>query len=56
MHIYLNNLPELFDEKYFDSHDIAVRNKDCDIKGAIRLTINNKEIMEYVFKKLREYN
>jgi histidinol-phosphate aminotransferase len=43
-------------KKYFDSHDIAVRNKDCDIKGAIRLTINNKEIMEYVFKKLREYN
>lgn len=40
---------------YFDSHSIAVRNKNSDIKGAIRLTINNREIMEHVFQVLSEY-
>ena len=42
-------------KEYFDSHSIAVRNKDCDIKGAIRLTINNKDVMETVFQVLRKY-
>jgi histidinol-phosphate aminotransferase len=42
-------------KKYFDSHSIAVRNKDCDIKGAIRLTINNGEVMKIVFDILRKY-
>jgi histidinol-phosphate aminotransferase len=42
-------------KEYFDSHSIAVRNKDSDIKGAIRLTINNREIMEKVFEILKKY-
>ena len=42
-------------KKYFDSHSIAVRNKDCDIKGAIRLTINNRQILEKVFELLKKY-
>jgi len=42
-------------KSYFDLHSIAVRNKDSDIKGAIRLTINNREIMEHVFQILKKY-
>ena len=42
-------------KKYFDSYSIAVRNKDCDIKGAVRLTINNGEVMEKVFEILANY-
>lgn len=42
-------------KKYFDSHDIAVRNKNDDIKGAVRLTINKKEILEIVFDILKKY-
>jgi len=41
--------------KYFDSFSIAVRNKDSDIKGAIRLTITNREVMEQVFQILKNY-
>lgn len=40
---------------YLDSHSIAVRNKDDDIKGAIRLTINNKSTIEFVFEVLKLY-
>jgi histidinol-phosphate aminotransferase len=42
-------------KKHFDSYSIAVRNKDCDIRGAIRLTINNEEITEKVFEVLNHY-
>lgn len=42
-------------KKFFDSHSIAVRNKDSDIKGAIRLTINNKEVLDKVFEVLKNY-
>jgi hypothetical protein len=42
-------------KKYFDNLSIAVRNKDCDIKGAIRMTIDKKEILEYVFNQLLKY-
>lgn len=42
-------------KKYFDTYSIAVRNKDCDIKGAIRLTINQEEVMEKVFDVLKKY-
>jgi len=42
-------------KQYFDSHSIAVRNKDCDIKGAIRLTINPLNVLEKVFDLLKKY-
>jgi len=42
-------------KKHFDSYSIAVRNKDSDIKGAVRLTINEKEVMEKVFETLKKY-
>ena len=42
-------------KKLFDSHSIAVRNKDSDIKGAIRLTINNIEVLDKVFEVLKNY-
>ena len=42
-------------KKHFDSYSIAVRNKDSDIKGAIRLTINDRDVMEKVFEALNNY-
>lgn len=42
-------------KNYMDLYGIAVRNKDSDIKGAIRLTISSKSIMEYVFEALKLY-
>jgi histidinol-phosphate aminotransferase len=42
-------------KKYFDLHSIAVRNKDSDIKGAVRFTMINKDIMEKVFEILKKY-
>ena len=42
-------------KEYFDLYSIAVRNKDSDIKGAIRLTINNMEVMKEVFEILKKY-
>ena len=40
---------------FFDGHSIAVRNKDCDIKGALRITIGTLESMEKVFEVLKLY-
>lgn len=42
-------------KRYFDTYSMAVRNKDCDIKGAIRLTINDEEVMNKVFEILKKY-
>ena len=42
-------------KKYFDLHSIAVRNKNCDIKGAVRFTIIDKQAMEEVFEILNKY-
>jgi histidinol-phosphate aminotransferase len=42
-------------KNYFDSHSMAVRNKDCDIKGAIRLTIGEQSLMNKVFEILNKY-
>jgi len=42
-------------KNYFDENGIAVRNKDSDITGAIRLTLSNKEILEIVFEVLKKY-
>jgi histidinol-phosphate aminotransferase len=43
-------------KKYFDSFSIAVRNKDCDIKGAIRITVFDKESVEKVIEVLKKYS
>ena len=40
---------------FFDEHSIAVRNKDCDIKGALRITIGLQESMEKVIEVLKIY-
>ena len=40
---------------YFDNNKIAVRNKNLDIKGAIRITIPPYNICEIVMKLLYEY-
>jgi histidinol-phosphate aminotransferase len=42
-------------KKYFNTNDVAVRNKDSDIKGAIRITINDFDSMKYVFDILENY-
>ena len=42
-----------FIKKLFDNHSIAVRNKDSDIKGAIRITIASQDIMEKVINVLQ---
>lgn len=42
-------------KKYFNSYNVAVRNKDSDIKGAIRITIHNLDDMKYVFDILEKY-
>jgi histidinol-phosphate aminotransferase len=42
-------------KRYFDLNSIAVRNKDSDIKGALRMTFDNKELMEKVFEILKKY-
>jgi histidinol-phosphate aminotransferase len=42
-------------KNYLENYSVAVRNKDDDIKGAIRLTINNKETLEFVFNALKLY-
>ena len=40
---------------FFDGHSIAVRNKDCDIKGALRITVGMQETMEKVIEVLKLY-
>jgi len=40
---------------FFDGYSIAVRNKDCDIKGALRITIGSRESMEKVMEVLKLY-
>jgi histidinol-phosphate aminotransferase len=40
---------------FFDEHSIAVRNKDCDIKGALRITVGTCESMEKVIEVLKLY-
>jgi histidinol-phosphate aminotransferase len=40
---------------YFDNHSVAVRNKNSDITGAIRLTINTEEILDIVFDLLKKF-
>jgi histidinol-phosphate aminotransferase len=40
---------------FFDEHSIAVRNKDCDIKGALRITMGTLESMEKVMEVLKLY-
>jgi len=40
---------------FFDGHSIAVRNKDCDIKGALRITVGTQESMEKVIEVLKLY-
>lgn len=40
---------------FFDGHSIAVRNKDCDIKGALRITVGIQETMEKVMEILKSY-
>jgi histidinol-phosphate aminotransferase len=40
---------------FFDGHSIAVRNKDSDIKGALRITVGTRESMEKVMEVLTLY-
>jgi histidinol-phosphate aminotransferase len=40
---------------FFDGFGIAVRNKDADIKGALRVTVGCRESMEAVFLALKQY-
>jgi histidinol-phosphate aminotransferase len=42
-------------KNYFDKNNIAVRNKNCDITGALRITVGNYENMENVFNVLKDY-
>jgi len=39
----------------YDAHSVAVRNKDADIKGALRITIGSAESMRKVVDVLEEY-
>lgn len=41
--------------EYFEKNNIATRNKNDDIPGAIRITISRKEIMDEVFTILEKY-
>ena len=41
--------------KHFENNSIAVRNKNDDIKGAIRITIADKEIMDEVINVLSKW-
>jgi histidinol-phosphate aminotransferase len=41
--------------EFFNSNNIAVRCKNSDLKGAIRITISNYETMEKVFEVLKKY-
>lgn len=42
-------------KEYFDKNHIAIRNKNADMKGAVRITISKKEIMEKVFQLLEKF-